>query len=79
MEFPEFQTGIFIESSAHKLRDFSLVPGRSRRGQSWTLDSTVSFDVTERDSSGGQRVKRERLAGRKELAPYAMTQPRPQG
>ena len=49
-------------------RENSLVPRRSRRGQS--LDSTVSCDVTERDSpafsqtSGGQRVKRERLRTR---------------
>ena len=49
-------------------RENSLVPRRSRRGQS--LYSTVSCDVTERDSpafsqtSGGQRVKRERLRTR---------------
>ena len=49
-------------------RENSLVPRRSRRGQS--LDSTVSCDVTERDlpafsqTSGGQRVKRERLRTR---------------
>ena len=49
-------------------RENSLVPRRSRRGKS--LDSTVSCDVTERDSpafsqtSGGQRVKRERLRTR---------------
>ena len=49
-------------------RENSLVPRRSRRGQS--VDSTVSCDVTERDSpafsqtSRGQRVKRERLRTR---------------
>ena len=52
----------------------SLVPGRSRRGQSWTLPSAVTSQRDTRrervllpalsQTSRGQRVKRERLGTR---------------